>query len=219
MFAKAKEVTKAAPAKKKNTKPEFEVQGLEKFALIKSMIASLEAVAAGLEQEVKENMVENFKKRGLEQKKNPGSFIGLEGVATASCELRKRGTRSPLTQEEIDLLAQNKIPTEVKVSQVGTYIINPSYKDDEALLEKVSKALSKVGLPEDFIQFQAQVETTVVTDRSIDEVFVTGKTELLSLVSVPAVKPKVNNTDNLKKVYDAIFDTIGIRAEVEVEDE
>lgn len=198
LFTAAKtEAPKAAPKSKGKDKVEKQINGLSDLAQIQLAIASLEAMAATLEAGVKDQMHTYFVVTGEATGRRPESFRGIDGVASASCEMRKRSSRSVLTSEEVAMLEKAKIPYSVEIDQKEAYLINPAYAGDAALLAKVSAALEGVeGLPADFIQHQAEKSRNVASDASVEAIFANKKADaLLPVVATLALKPTTENTD------------------------
>ena len=199
LFNAAKNAGAAPKAKtaKKSDKAEVSIAGLKNLASIDVMIAALEAARVTLEDQIKEQMHNTFVQDGEEIGKRPANFRGVEDGFEASCELRKRTSRSVLTEEELAMLEQNNIPYETIIDTKEAFFINPDYAADAALMDKVSKALEKVpGLPNNFIQYQAEVSRKVASDESLDTVFKNGVADaLLPVVGTLALKPKTGETD------------------------
>lgn len=198
MFANAKAATsETKPAKKKSDKVEVDILGINDIATIDLVIAAMTAVRENLEEAVKTQMHNQFVIDGEKIGRRPNSFRGIDGDASASCELRKRSTRSVLSPEEQALLESNNIPYETIVDVPEAYIINPAYASDTDLLEKVSKVLEGVaGLPADFIQFQPKVERKVASDASMDAIFKNKVADdLMNVVGTLSLKPTTENTD------------------------
>lgn len=212
MFETAKKsTTKAAPKKSAKEKVVIEVPGMETLATIKTITKALEGLAESVEAEVKDDMASNFVKLGCAKKKKPDSFTGVEGNATASCELRKRSARSVLSAEEQELLKKHKVSMETVEDVKETFVINYAYKDDQVLLGKVSNAISKIkGMPEDFIVHQEQQARVTTTADSLDEIFQKKPdvaAMLLSVVGTLAVKPKLVDgdiTDAIEKLNEIL---------------
>jgi len=196
-FADAKVVSK--PAKKeKPTKAEHELKGLLRFAAIKNAIDTLSTLKDTFEQDVKSQMLKHFVNAGTESGLKPANFEGLDGSATASCELRKRSVKSALSLEDKTLLDDYKIPVEKTTSEIETLIINPIYLADVTLMKKVEAALNKVkDIPEDFILKQEGVTTYTVSDATVDAVFALKDKEKLErlapIVTTLAIKSKLDD--------------------------
>lgn len=210
VFEKAKASTVKATAKPKprKEKAEISISGLEDYSAVCAVLKSLEALKKTMEVGVKAQCLDNFIDTGMEIKRRPENFKGVEGAAEASCELRLRSSASVLAQEEIDLLAEHNIPVRVDDVVVETFIINPAYAQNPDMLKKVSKALAAVkDLPEDFIQHQSQTKTCA-DETSIDAVYRLADRDtvatLLPLVTTLATKPKICGEGADKTAFDIV---------------
>lgn len=199
MFATAKTLTAPKTAKAKSKAEEIELSGLEDYALIDALIKNLEALKSGIEDKVKSDARELFLIAADKAEKKPANFRGVDGTAEASVELRKRSTRSVLTEEEVAEFELNDIPVEKIVDVSETFVINPAYANDSALLGKIEGAMKKVkGLPEDFIMKQEGSTRWVVSDETVDAVFTRKLARtFLDKICLVALKPKLENP-NLK---------------------
>jgi hypothetical protein len=197
IFSNAKKIeSQPKTSAKKDDKAKIALTGLENYAAIDTVLKGFKAIMETVGESVKGDMNSIFVGIGKQLKARPDNFRGIDGKASASCELRNRASSSPLSPEEVELLSKNEIPVGSIVTKEAAYIINPTYFNDSALLEKVSKALEKVaGLPADFILVQEKEEKKVVTDETVSKVFEKGLSELLlPIVTVPAIKPTYTGT-------------------------
>lgn len=209
MFANAKVLKTATPKAKKQTN-EIELKGLEASAALDAMIKKLTTLKATIDGDLKSEAEAIFAKQGLEKKAKPENFKGVDGLATASVQLKKRSSASALSDEDVALLKEHKVSVQTDEQVVSTYVINPAYKDDQKLLEKVGKAIEKVaGVPADFILLQEGKAKTVTTDTSIDEVFATGNADtvalLLPLVATIALKPTIEDAEKVHEIVDGLL--------------
>lgn len=198
MFEAAKKVEKKTkkPAAKKG-KATVEIKGLRLLAAIKTVMKSLEATADTLDGELKEKTTEHFVVEGAKTGTKPANFPGIEENAEANCQLRKRTSRSVLTDAEVELLKEHGVPFDTSEDITTTYIINPEYKDDEKLLGRVSDALAGVeGMPKNFLQYQEGTPARTVTDESVAAAFATKDEDtirqLLTVVGTLANRIKFN---------------------------
>lgn len=208
MFSNAK--AKTAPKAKKpgKSKPEIAINDLETLASIDAVVKALEALRGTVESSVKGQMHDQFVAAGMDRGSKPDSFRGVEGNASASCEIRKRSTRSVLSSADVELLTKHGVEVEVLEDVAETFVINPDYAGDGELLGKISEALSGIdGLPEDFIQHQAGVTRTVASNKTVDQVFAQKDEQvvrdLMKVVTTLAVKPKLE-TDDLGKAMEML---------------
>ena len=199
MFANAKAVNGKVKAKKADDKRKVAIKGLEAYASICALEDTIKALKDTFRAQVNEGVTAEFVREGKHLKRRPDNFRGTENNASASCELRKRSSASSLTDAEVELLERHGVSFTEVGDVVETYIINPAYKDNEELLNKVGKALGKVaGIPDDFLQLQVAAKKKVTTDTSLDEVFAKSPEliePLLAVVGTMAVKPKLENGD------------------------
>lgn len=186
--AKAKPIK--APAKGKPEVETIEMSGVERLAAIRVLMGALKEAEAQVSAQVKQTMVQHFVTRGVELQSRPPNFKATDGQAEASCQLQVRGTA--LRPDEATLMQEHGIPLNEVHKKEETFIINPLYANNSALLRKVNKALQGVpGLPSDFIQHQKDVEYKA-TDETLVALFQKGNNlvaNLLGTVATPACKP------------------------------
>ncbi len=206
-FADAKTVPAKAPKSKKPEVEHVEVAGLEAVASLKVVIDSLKAIQDTMMSEVKDAMMSRFAATGIMTKKAPANFRGIEGDASASCELRRRAVTSPLTEDEITLCDAHGVPTEVVTDTVETYIINPEYLSDPAVMSAVEAALKKAkGIPSDLFMKQEAKSKTVVAEGCFDKLFAQKITKsdaeaMLAVIGVPAVKATLNGDASVANAF------------------
>lgn len=210
LFKKAAPVT-TAKGTKKSTKAEHQINGLQQLAELDALIKSANALKASLEAEVKEQALDIAIETS--NGKKPDSFRGIDGIASASLEFRKRSSVSALSEAEVELLGRYDIQAErVEVIQ-NLFAINPKYASDDALLEKVSAALEGI-VPEDFITVQEGKEKFIVNDAAVDKAFaVKAPVEVIKTVITQAIKPKLEVTD-LGKIVDDLRDVLAASSAV-----
>ena len=200
MFKTAKTI-EAKPAAKKNNKAEVQMKGLEQLAEIDALVKSLSGIYKSLESKVKSAAFDHF--YSFVGDSRPASFRGVEGIASASLEMRKRSTASALSEAEQALLAQHNLPTEKSIATNKMFGINPIYAENDALLAKVEAALAGI-VPDDFIVLQEEKSKVVVTDETIELAFRSKTTpaEVIQAITVLAIKPKLEVTDINKILAD-----------------
>lgn len=211
MFDKAKIAEPKKAKGKKSKGREVAVKNLNQLASIKAVLAALEGMAKTTEAEIKTQMAEEFVTEGCAIGRRPENFKGIDKGATASCQIRKRSSRSVLTEGEVELLEANGVEYETIDDVEDTFVINPAYAGDSALLQKVSKKLEGIkDLPEDFIQHQEGKSRRVATDASVEQIFTLKPevtSELLDVVATLAIRPKLDNAD-LKSCLERISKVI-----------
>jgi len=191
MFSNAKTIGSKPTATVKKTKDEVAMDGVKDLALLQALIKNATAMAETMEADLKARGFEEF--MGKKGSTRPSSFVGVEGPATCSVEMRKRGTNSKLSDDEVAVLRAAGIEPFEQVVTQELFAINPKYAEDAAMLGKVEKALAKI-VPEDFIVKQEGVSKFVVSDEMLDEAFKKAGTEntVLSIMTTMALKPKLS---------------------------
>lgn len=193
LFAKAKAVTAKPTAAAKKTKQEIQISGIQQLAEMHALMASLKAASDTLAGEIKEKGFGEF--LTMTGSVRPESFKGIDGMASCSVEMRKRGTNSALNEAEVEVLKSLGLQPFTQVVTTEMYGINPAYAGDEALMNKVSKALEKL-VPEDFFVLQEGVSKQVVDDAMCDAAFKMPvgdkRAEAVRIVTTMALKPKLN---------------------------
>lgn len=213
MFATAPTVQAAPKAKGKKAKPELNIgTNLDVLAAADAIAKTLKGVQEAYGTMVKSTMTEHFAKEGTMLGRRPENVRGIGNTSDASLELRKRDERRVLSTEEAEALEAAGVKIEEKVTQEERFYFNDAVLADEAMREKISKALSLIDFGgESPILKQEKVVSKIVTDESVEQAFA-GKTEaeattLVGLVGTLAIKPKFNGT--LKDAVE-VLDKAGI---------
>lgn len=216
MFKKTDAPAKTEVKKPGKQKDQIAVKNLQKLAVLDALIKQATALVATIKSDVTEQGFDEFTKLAGSSTR-PKSFEGVDGLATASIEARKRSSASVLTDEEVEELREAGLEPEVKVVTPFVFHINPAYANDEALLAKVEKAIEKI-VPEDFIQQQHEVKKYVVSDEMLDEAFTKDLGEdVLRMLVTMAVKPRLTEKYDMKNLLVDAFEIM--RASKEDEDE
>ena len=199
MFSTAKSIVAKPTAAKKVAKVQHELSGLADLTLLKALIDSATAMAKSIETDVKAKGFDIF----MESKggTRPSSFEGLDGIATCSVEMRKRGTNSALSDDEVGMLRKAGIEPFNQVITQELFAINPKYAEDTALLGKVEKSLAKI-VPEDFIVKQEGASKFVVSDEMLDAAYRKASTDnaVLSIMTTMALKPKLSEAYDMSNL-------------------
>ena len=207
MFAKAKQLDKPVTAAKKSAKKELPVAQIQKVAEIKALMQTLAATLETLETEVKNEGFEMFLE--MDTVGRPESFRGTDGMASASVEMRKRGTNSALNEDECKTLRELGIEPFEQVVTRELYGINPIYAEDADLMGRVEKALENVkGLPSDFIVLQAGVTKFVVTDEMADAAYKSRNAVAVKICTTMALKPKLEAEYPMEKLFDNVKEIV-----------
>lgn len=188
MFAKAKTVATVAPTKAKaKTTTADKIAGFDQLAAIDACIKALDGLKKLVSDTVTPAMRGHLIADGIRHKDKPGSRKVTESLATGTYYIRKRDTRSPLSQDDLALIAELG---EVKRDEDGNIIevagfttatevqpallaVNPAYASDVGLLERLDAAIqkSKLDLPDDFIIQQPATVKITVSDDALANLF------------------------------------------------
>ena len=172
------------------------ITDLRELAIVSAAIKSLEGMKETLSASVNDQILDRFVE--IHDGSKPKNFVGSDTDTTASCQLRKRSSRSNLSDSDIDLLKKVGVSFEESVSTM--FFINKTHAANADLLKQVSDALEKVdGIPADFIQ--STPEKYVTTDKSLDEAFGADLSDddlrnLLKVVGVIGKRTKFNGDIN-----------------------
>lgn len=194
--------TKDVPKKAdKKTKAGVESgPALAKVAAIDFITKSLKGLRETYEGMAKDEMLDKFVEDGLKAGKRPENYRGVSGLGEASCELKKRATSSPVSEDEVSELTKMGIEVKLETVQEEMFVFNPEILKNPELRAKISAAFAKI----DFggvqpIERIAPVQKYVASEEAIEAVFKTAKTpavgsKLLSMVTTLAIKSKWNGT-------------------------
>lgn len=205
LFDKATKIAPKSTGKAKTDKKEIAIAGIQALAEIKAMMASLEAASKTIETEIKAAGFQEF--LDMDTVVRPESFKGIDGLASASVEMRKRGTNSSLNEDECNVLEQLGLTPFKQIVTTEMFGINPIFAVDTTLMGKVSKALEKI-VPEGFIVLQEESSKMVVNDELLDAAFKLKDGDkrkvALEIVTTMALKPKLNAEYDMKGLFNAI---------------
>lgn len=210
MFDTAKKVS--APAKAKaSSKAEVAIVGIENLAMIDALEKTLETLRATIEGEVKSIALARFVQHVQDTGTRPESFRGVEGGASASLELRRKGSNIGLNDAQVSLLRQHGLEPAREVSVPKLYALNPAYAENAEILQKVEAALAGV-VPPDFIVIQEERAKFTVTEEVLSEACRKKlPQEVLTTLTTLAVKPKLVKT-NLASILEFVRGLIGAPA-------
>lgn len=208
MFTSAKPISNAVSvATKKDKKDKVAVGGLELLAELDAAIKALSTLKAAVDADVKEFGFQHLVSKAKADGKRPESFRGVEGIASASIEMRKRGTNSALNAQECELIRNAGLEPTEEVMIPEMFGINPVHAANTEMLARVEAALVDI-VPADFIVKQDKKSKFVVSDEVIEKAFANRcDPEVLRAVTCMAVKPKLETTD-IATILDGIKDMI-----------
>ena len=200
MFDKAKTTEIAKPKSKGKAKPQINVEDLHMYAALKAAEKAIGTMVDTLKETVNEAALEAFVTAGRSD-----SIQGIDGDTTASLQLRKRSSRSVLSEQEV--LVLNELNISVEKSANSLFYIKNEYAEDQVLLGKVSKALEGI-VPEDFIGHTG--EKFVVGSASMREAFEncdeTNLRDILKIVATQAARTKFGGShDDMVAILDGVL--------------
>jgi|SRR5215472_10694696 len=211
MFANAKVAGPVAAAKKgSNSKPVETLAGVADVCALEACIKALEGVLEIKKTALKEAAEARLIEMGLVRHSKPDSLNLVEGAhARANVAMRKRSTRSPVSEEELELLSSLVGDTsqliETVVERPEALEVNPAYVNDEKLLQKVDKLVSKdKTIPEDFIQIRPAVSRTVVSEGAGDAMFRLPAEVAEQIYGILAVTAIRGTYDDLGDAWDIV---------------
>lgn len=219
LFAKAKTLETKAVKPKGSNKTEIAMAGVQSLAEVQAMMKSLAAIAKTMETDIKEAGFGHFLE--MDTKVRPESFKAIDGDATSSVQMRKRGANSPLNEDQVEVLQKIGLTPKKDVVQIELFGINPVYAKDVKMMDKVSKALEKI-VPEDFFVHQQEVSKEVVDDALLDAAFAlkhgsNDRKIALQLCTTMALAPRLNEDYDMSKLAENVTKLLAVDEEQIVE--
>jgi hypothetical protein len=212
MFSGLK-VIATAVTKGKKAKKQVSVDGMEFYAQLDAAVKAIGALQGAVKSELQQTVLAEFMAEIQQGGGKPESFEAIEGTATASVQLRKRGTNSPLSEGEREILEAANIPVHEEIIVPELYAINQEFAADTELMLKVEAALTGV-VPEGFFALQAKKSKFVVSDDTLKAAFRTVPSEeVVNIVTTLAFRPALSTVD-LPTILDDIKDMIVANASV-----
>ncbi len=205
LLSKAKSLPSAKTAAAKPKRTEIQIAQLQQLSEIAALMGTLKATYTTIEAEVKAAGFDEF--IAMAGSIAPDSFRGIDGMASASVEMRKRGTNSPLNEEEIKTLRALEIEPFEQTVQTELYAIDPKYAGDPVLMAKLEKAAGKF-LPDDFFVKQDGITKFVVNEAMINKAFELKNRAALTICSTMALKPTLNEEYPMANLFDNVKEII-----------
>jgi hypothetical protein len=207
------------PSKRSN-RAEREIKSLDAYAAVATLMKALEGLKKTLEPEVKDQVMDFFVSDAKLHSKKPESFHGIDEHSKASCELHRRKSNQPLTEEEVKILQGLNLPTETIVSTPAMeqrFVINTAELTQGDLAE-LSKAITSVpslaGKQIVYIQpAQEEVKKEIVSDATLNQAAATIKNtdtlkQIMNMCASVVLKPMLEDAD--VKVAFKILEQAGI---------
>lgn len=186
--------------KKGKQRDEVEIEGLKKVAALKLVADQIKNEADMRAEEVKAKAIEHYVDLMVETGRKPESFVGVEDNASASCEIRKRGSNLSISEETAQKLVASGVSVEKKIKVEQRLVINPNLGNDE--LVKIKKVLDSNAETKNMqiVMVQPEEFTYVTTENTIDELASTRQRELIAelveaVASFAVGKYKIDSAD------------------------
>jgi hypothetical protein len=222
IFNKQNKVEVAKPKTAKKGAEEISIANLEGFAALTKVSKALKTVEATMSAALKIDINDVFIGQGIQFSKRPDNFKGIDGMAAASCQLKALPSTSGISVENQERLKKAGIPLKEIDTVTETFILNPKYAENAEVMNKMEKALAKLGLPEDLFLHQSNKRVVCDGDVTIDAIFniknASGDTdralilEMLPLVTTMAIKPTTSMS--IKEAFATVVEFVGELEEV-----
>lgn len=191
-FGSAPVMPEKATAKKSKVAVKEQGKAFEVLCALRYIKKGIEGLEETYEGTAKDEVMDKFVAEGLEKHDRPANYRGKSGKGEASCQLQLRGSKSPLTADQVESIT--KLGLEVHEEEVSPeqFIFNSSVLSSPELRAKISAALSKIdcglddeGNPIPLILRQPRKTKFTATDETLKAVFatVTDPKEALKHVS------------------------------------
>ena len=200
LFEKAKAAQPTKPKAKGKAKPEINVEDLRMYAALNAAQKTIATLVDSLKESVNDQALEAFL---ASQKKD--SINGVDGDTNASLQLRKRTSRSVLSDHEQTVLAELGI--DISKSADSRFYISNKYAEDTELLGKVSDALDGI-VPDDFLGHTG--DKYVVGDKAVIQALeiddANTRRDVLKMVATQAARTKFGGShDEMLEILDEVL--------------
>lgn len=197
----------ASKPSKKSDRKEREIKSLDAYAALSTLMKALEGLKKTLEPEVKDQVMDFFVSDAQLHHQKPESFHGVDEHSKASCELHRRKSNQPLSDDEVKILHSLNLPTETIVSTPAMeqrFIINTdelTQGDLAALSTAITSVPSLAGKQIIYIQpAQAEVKKEIVSDATINQAAATIENidtlkQIMNMCGQVVLKPMLDNAE------------------------
>jgi len=198
MFARAATVN-AKSNQPKDKKAVHEIKELEAYATVCELMEALKTAKDNIHSRICRRMKDIFLTENRLTRRRPENIKIVEGIASASGEMRKRGENSGLTEAQVEMLTQLGLPTGT-VGVPATFILNPAYAGNMELLAKLA---SVKGIPADCFLKQESTTKVVVTEETLTAAAAEPAkfAAAIDIICTLAIKAKLERFD-LEKAID-----------------
>jgi len=163
---------KASSTPKKGSGSDQDIDGVEILAAASLILKNLESKIKEQDTKVRDKVKEIFYTAALENKERPENFKATDKTATASCQLRKKGSNVLMDPEVAEILDKHKISYDKEAVVEQRYVFNPEVLNDPETRQAISEALSSHPKlkGKDIIQVQnAEIKRTV-GEKTLEEI-------------------------------------------------
>jgi hypothetical protein len=176
--------------------------------MVDALMKTLDTIRGTIEAEVKGAALLYFSAHIQATGQRPESFKGTEGGASASLELRRKGSNIALSEAAVALLREHGLEPAREVVVPQLFGINPTHAQNKELLAKVEAALAGI-VPQDFIVLQEEKAKFTVNEETLNAAIAKRcPPEVISCMTTLACKPKLLKT-NLMQILEFVRGLIG----------
>jgi len=146
---------------------------LDRLAAFKVLIDALEGPAKQLQEQLRLKGYEVYADRAHAAGSHPSSFLATGDVATASVEMRRRGSNMPINDLEVkEELAKLGIPLQENVKVPERFVFNAELLQDEKIRNAISQAFGShpalAPIADQLIQKQDKEFNWVTTEMTLE---------------------------------------------------
>jgi len=171
--AKTETVFKTKKKGKEDRKEHAFGEDLDRLAAFEIVIAALKGPAEQLKEELKERAMAFYAAEAVETKNHPASFLAVGDTATASAEMRRRGSNMPVNDPDVRtaLTAAGIVLTEqVKIPE--RFVFNDEFLKIETVRTAISEAFAAhpvlKPIASQLIKKQEKEFTYIVPENGLD---------------------------------------------------
>ena len=145
----------------RTVKVDAEISDLREYAALKYASKMIETELDTLKQSVNEQAFDRFV-----ETRSPKSFKGSEGDTTGSLQLRRRTSRSHLTDADRELLEKHDVGT--KFAESSHFYIKREASDNDELMGRIAEALEAADINIDEV-FGHTGDKYIVAETALDD--------------------------------------------------
>ena len=153
--------TEVKDSKKRVTKVDTEITDLHEYAALKYAHKLIGTELDTLKQSVNEQAFDRFV-----ETRSPKSFKGAEGDTSGSLQLRRRTSRSFLTDADRELLEKHDVGT--KFAESSHFFIKREASENDELMGKIAEALEAADINIDDV-FGHTGDKYIVAETALDD--------------------------------------------------